>query len=162
MFSRWEFRQRYRKVIGTIMASRPNIRIARKARSKAESDFATWLMMAKLGSFDDLPPNAQAFLTDYRARLERMSEAESTGVAVREVYAAYYSEMGGAGSAPEPEAPSTSVDDSVVRFQRPRKPQPTPPAAGASTRPAARKSVRALLIFAATVALIAAYRFLAY
>jgi hypothetical protein len=28
-----------------------------KARSKAESDFATWLMMAKLGSLDDLPPN---------------------------------------------------------------------------------------------------------
>jgi hypothetical protein len=58
----------------TIMASRPSIRIARKARSKAESDFATWLMMAKLASFDDLPPNAQGFLTNYRAR--RMSEAE--------------------------------------------------------------------------------------
>jgi len=141
------------------MASRPSIRIARKARSKAESDFATWLMMAKLGSFDDLPPNAQGFLTNYRARLERMSEAESTVVAVREVYTAYYSEMGGAGAAPEPEAaPSTSVDDSVVRFQRPRKPQP----AGASARPAARKSVPALLIFAAMVALIAAYRFLAH
>jgi hypothetical protein len=134
----------------TIMASRPSIRIARKARSKAESDFATWLMMAKLGSFDDLPPNAQGFLTNYRARLERMSEAESTAVAVREVYAAYYSEMGGAGAAPEPEAPSTSADNSVVRFQ----PQPAPPAA--------RKSVRALLIFAAMVALIAAYRFLAH
>ena len=112
------------------MASRPSIRIARKARSKAESDFATWLMMAKLGSFDDLAPNAQGFLTNYRARLERMSEAESKVVAVREVYAAYYSEMGGAGAAPEPEAPSTSVGDSVVRFQRPRKPQPAPPAAG--------------------------------
>ena len=140
------------------MASRPSIRIARKARSKAESDFATWLMMAKLGSFDDLPPNAQGFLTNYRARLERMSEAESTVVAVREVYAAYYSEMGGAGAAPEPEAPSTSVDDGVVRFQRPRKPQP----AGASARPAARKSVPALLIFAAMMALIAAYRLLAH
>jgi hypothetical protein len=146
----------------TIMASRPSIRIARKARSKAESDFATWLMMAKLGSFDDLPPNAQGFLTNYRARLERMSEAESKVVAVREVYAAYYSEMGGAGAAPEPEAPSTSVDDRVVRFQRPRKPQPAPPAAGASARPATRKSVPALLIFAALVALIAAYRFLAH
>ena len=143
----------------TIMASRPSIRIARKARSKAESDFATWLMMAKLGSFDDLPPNAQAFLTNYQARLERMSEAESTAVAVREVYVAYYSEMGGAGAAPEPEAaPGTSVDDRVGRFQRPRKPQP----AGASARPAARKSVPALLIFAAMVALIAAYRFLAH
>jgi hypothetical protein len=141
----------------TIMASRPSIRIARKARSKAESDFATWLMMAKLGSFDDLPPNAQGFLTNYRARLERMGEAESKVAAVREVYAAYYSEMGGAGAAPEPEAPSTSVDDSA-RSQRPRKPQP----AGASARPAARKSVPALLIFAAMVALIAAYRLLAH
>jgi hypothetical protein len=145
------------------MASRPSTRIARKARSKAEADFATWLMMAKLGSFDDLPPNAQGFLTNYRARLERMSEAESKGVAVREVYAAYYGEMGGAGAAPEPEAPSTSVDDSVVRFQRPRKHQPATPVAGASARPpAARKSGSALLIFAAMVALIAAYRFLAH
>src|SRR6267378_7894017 len=117
--------------------------IAKKARSRAEADFATWFMMAKLGSFDDLPPNAQGFLTNYRARLERMSEAESKVVAVSEVYAAYYSEMGGAGADPEPEAPSTSVDDSVVRFQRPRKPQPAPPAAGASARPAARKSVPA-------------------
>jgi hypothetical protein len=146
----------------TIMASRPSIRIARKARSKAESDFATWLMMAKLGSFDDLPPNAQGFLTNYRARLERMSEAESKVVAVREVYAAYYSEMGGVGATPEPEAPSPSLDDSVVRFQRPHKPQPAPPAAGASARRATRKSVPALLIFAAMVALIAAYMFLAH
>src|SRR4030088_3659245 len=144
------------------MSSSSNTSIAKKARTKAEADFATWLMMAKLGGFDDLPSNAQNFLTNYRTRLETMSEAESTAVAVREVYAAYYSEMGGVGAAPEPEAPSTSVDDSVVRFQRPRKPQPAPPAAGASARPAARKSVPALLIFAAMVALIAAYRFLAH
>ena len=150
------------QIVRTIMASRPSIRIARKARSKAESDFATWLMMAKLGSFDVLPPNAQGFLTNYRARLERMSEAESKVGAVREVYAAYYSAMGGAGTAPEPEAPGTSVDDSVAQFRRPRKLQHAPPAAGASARPAARKSVPALLIFAAMVALIAVYRFLAH
>ena len=143
-----------------MMASRPNMRIARKAHSKAESDFATWLMMAKLGSFDDLPPNAQRFLTNYRTRLERMSEAESKAVAVREVYAAYYSEMGGLGTAPELDAPGTSADNGVVRSQRPRKPQPVRLAAGASDRPAARKSVPALLIFAALVALIAAYKFL--
>jgi hypothetical protein len=143
-----------------MMAPRPNIRIARKARSKAESDFATWLMMAKLGSFDDLPANAQGFLTDYRTRLERMSDAESKVVAVREVYAAYYSEMGGAGAAPEP-APNTPVDDSVARSQRSRKPRPALPAAGASARSAALKSVTALLIFAVMVALIAAYKFLA-
>ena len=56
----------------TSMASSSSI--AKKARSKAEADFATWLMMAKLGSFDDLPSNAQNFLTNYRARLETMSE----------------------------------------------------------------------------------------
>ena len=60
--------------------------IAKKARSRAEADFATWLMMAKLGSFDDLPSNARGFLTDYRARLDIMSEAESTALALREVY----------------------------------------------------------------------------
>ena len=43
------------------------------------------MVMAKLGSFDDLPPNAQGFLLSYRARLERMSEAESKVVTVREV-----------------------------------------------------------------------------
>ena len=61
------------------MASSSSTSIAKKARSKAEADFATWLMMAKLGSFDDLPSNAQKFLTNYRARLEMMSEAESHG-----------------------------------------------------------------------------------
>jgi hypothetical protein len=66
--------------------------------------FATWLMMAKLGGFDDLPSNAQSFLTNYRTRLDMMSEAESTALAVREVYNAYYREMGGVGAAPEPKA----------------------------------------------------------
>ena len=141
------------------MTSRPSIRIARKAHSKAESDFATWLMMAKLGSFDDLPPDAQGFLLGYQARLERMSEAESKVAAVREVYASYYGQMGGLGAAPELEAPARSVDSGVVR---PRTPQPARLAAGASDRPAARKSVPALLIFAAVVVLIAVYRFLAH
>src|SRR5258705_8668807 len=55
------------------MSSSSNTSIAKKARTKAEADFATWLMMAKLGGFDDLPSNAQSFLTNYRARLETMS-----------------------------------------------------------------------------------------
>src|SRR5437868_12341115 len=86
----------------TTMSSSSNTSIAKKARTKAEADFATWLVMAKLGSFDDLPSNAQKFLTDYRTRLETMSEAESTVLAVRDVYGAYYTEMGGVGEAPEP------------------------------------------------------------
>ena len=142
------------------MASRPSIRIARKAHFKAESDFATWLMMAKLGSFDDLPANAQEFLLSYRARLERMSEAESKAVAVREVYASYYSEMGGLGSAPELEALATSVDNGTVRTQGSRRPPPARLAAVSPDRRAVRKSVPALLIFAAMVALIVAYKFL--
>src|SRR5215831_18728112 len=88
----------------TTMSSSSNTSIAKKARTKAEADFATWLMMAKLGGFDDLPLNARGFLTSYRTRLETMSEAESTALAVREVYSAYYSAMGGVGSAPEPKA----------------------------------------------------------
>jgi hypothetical protein len=140
------------------MSSSSNTSIARKARTKAEADFATWLMMAKLGAFDDLPPNAQSFLTNYRTRLETMSEAESTALAVREVYSAYYSEMGGAGAAPEPKARSATTEAKVV--QRRPKPQPGPSAARHSTRPMIRKSLPALLIFASMVALIVAYRFL--
>jgi hypothetical protein len=135
-----------------------NSSIAKKARSKAETDFATWLMMAKLGSFDDLPPNAQKFLTNYRDRLQMMSEAESTLLAVREVYSAYYSEMGGIGAAPEPQARKPTKVGNVVGFKRPPKGQPAP--STARTRPTIRKSLPALLIFAGMVALIVAYRFL--
>ena len=53
------------------MASSSSASIAKKARSKAEADFATWLMMAKLGSFDDLPSNAQSFLTNIEAASRR-------------------------------------------------------------------------------------------
>src|SRR5712672_1418891 len=141
------------------MASSSSTSIAKKARSKAEADFATWLMMAKLGSFDDLPSNAQKFLTNYRARLEMMSEAESTVLAVREVYSAYYSEMGGVGAAPEPKARTPTTEGKVVRFQRRPKPQPGS-AARHSTGPMIRKSLPALLIFASMVALIVTYRFL--
>ena len=143
----------------TSMASSSSTSIAKKARSKAEADFATWLMMAKLGSFDDLPPNAQKFLTNYRARLETMSEAESTVLAVREVYGAYYAEMGGVGAAPEPRARKPTPEGNVVRSRRPPKPQS---AARKSTRPTIRKSLPALLIFASMVALIVIYKILTH
>jgi hypothetical protein len=141
------------------MSTNSNTRIAKKARTKAEADFATWLMMAKLGGFDDLPSNAQSFLTNYRTRLEAMSEAESTAVAVREVYSAYYSEMGGVGAAPEP-ARIPTTEGKVRRFQRGPKPQPGLSAARLSTMPMIRKSLPALLILASMVALIVAYRLL--
>lgn len=118
-------------------------------------------MMAKLGGFHDLPSNAQSFLTNYRTRLETMSEAESTVLAVSEVYNAYYSEMGGVGAAPELKARTPTTEGKIVRLQRRPKPQPGLSAARHSTRPMIRKSLPALLIFASMVALIVAYRFLA-
>jgi hypothetical protein len=142
----------------TTMSSGSNTGIAKKARSKAEADFTTWLMMAKLGGFDDLPPNAQNFLINYRARLESMSEADSTALAIREVYSSYYSEMGGVGAAPEPKARTPTTGRKVERLPRPPKPQPA--AARTSSGPMIRKSLPALLIFASMVALVATYRFL--
>jgi hypothetical protein len=139
-----------------------NSGIARKARRKAEADFATWLMMAKLGGFDELPPNAQSFLTGYRTRLETMSEAESTALAIREVYAAYYSEMGGEGAAPEPQVRKLREDGGVVQLQKRPKPQSRPAAARHSISPTTRKTSRALLIFAGMVALIVLYKYLAH
>ncbi len=142
------------------MSSSSNTIIAKKAHTKAEADFATWLMMAKLGGFDDLPSKAQSFLTNYRTRLETMREADSTALAVREVYSAYYSEMGGVGAAPEPKARTPTTEGKVVRFQSGLKPQPGLSAARHSTTPMIRKSLSALLIFASIGALIVAYRFL--
>jgi hypothetical protein len=137
------------------MSSSSNTSIAKKARTKAEADFATWLMMAKLGGFDDLPSNAQGFLTNYRTRLETMSEAESTARAVREVYSAYYSEMGGVGAALKAHTPTA-----VGKVERRPKPRPSLSTTRQSARPRIRKSLPALLIFASMVALIVAYRFL--
>ena len=139
------------------MSSSSNANIAKKARTKAEADFATWLMMAKLGGFDDLPPNAQSFLISYRTRLETMTEAESTALAVREVYSAYYNEMGGVGAAPEPK-PRTAT--TAGKVERGPKPRPSPAAARHSTSSMIRKSVPAMLIFACMVVLIVAYRIL--
>jgi hypothetical protein len=143
----------------TTMSSSSNTSIAKKARTKAEADFTTWLMMAKLGGFDDLPSNAQNFLINYRARLETMSEAESTALAIREVYSSYYSEMGGVGAAPEPKARTATTGRKVERLPRPPKPQPAA-AARTSSGSKIRKSLPALLIFASMVALVVTYRFL--
>ena len=139
------------------MSSSSNANIAKKARTKAEADFAAWLMMAKLGGFDDLPPNAQSFLTNYRIRLETMTEAESTALAVREVYSAYYNEMGGFGAAPEPK-PRTAT--TAGKVERGPKPQPSLSAVRHARGPMIRKSLPALLIFACMVALMVAYRIL--
>ena len=134
--------------------------IARKAHAKAEADFATWLMMAKLGSFDDLPSNAQEVLTNYRTRLDRMSETDAKILAVRELYGRYYSELGGAGPAPELRDRSAPKDHKVVRFQKPRKLESPPSAARGSTQPRTWRPVPALLIFVGMIAVIAALKLL--
>jgi len=141
------------------MSSSTNTNIAKKARKKAEADFPTWLMMAKLGGFDDLPSNARSFLTNYQSRLDTMSEAESTALAIREVYGAYYSEMGGVGAAPEPKARGPIRESKVMRSGTRPKSQPSPLAARHSMAPKIRKFLP-LLILAGMVALILAYRFL--
>ena len=142
------------------MSSSSTSGIAKKARKKAEADFATWLMMAKLGGFDDLPPNAQGFLLSYRSRLETMSEAESTALAIREVYSAYYSEMGGVGAAPEPKPRKPTTEGKGEQIQRGANARPGLSAGRHSTGPMIQKSLSALLVFAGIVALIVAFRFL--
>src|SRR5262249_6298937 len=125
--------------------------IAKKAHAKAEVDFATWLMMAKLGGFDDLPSNAQSFLANYRDRLEMMNEAESTALAVREVYTVYYGEMGGVGAPPEPQARKPTTRGGAHQAARSTK--------GPSRRKI-RKPLQPLLVFASMVALIVMYKLL--
>lgn len=145
--------------------------IARKAFARAEADFATWLMMAKLGSFDDLPPNAQKWLMAYRPRLQQMSEADATAATVREVYAAYYQEMGGEGDPPAPSAgvpkeklngKGQVVDIKSARAARSQRLPQAPPPRGATARPIkdwSPRTVSPFLIFAGMVALLAAIKF---
>lgn len=137
------------------MSPSSNTGIAKKARMKAEADFATWLMMAKLGSFDDLPLDAQTSLINYRNRLETMSEAESSTLAIREVYSAYYSEMGGVGAAPEPTARRRTPAGQVTRLQR-GQPQSQQDLSGLrrSARSKIWRFLPLLLAFASMVALI--------
>ena len=141
------------------MPKRPSSSIARKAYAKADADFATWLMMAKLGSFDDLPADAQGFLMSYRTRLEKMPEAEATAATVREeVYVAYYAEMGGEGEAPDPAPLATRAEGNVVDLKSARTAKATRATASASTS-ASTRSWRPFLIFAGMVAALAAFKF---
>src|SRR5512134_2794763 len=97
------------------MPRRTSASIARKAQAKAEADFATWLMMAKLGSFDDLPVDAQSWLMNYRTRLEnKMSEADATSATTQEVYVQYYADMGGEGDPPEMASIAEPAKNNIV------------------------------------------------
>lgn len=140
------------------MPKRTSPSIARKAHARAEADFATWLMMAKLGSFDELPANARNWLTSYRTQLEQMQESDARSATIREIYIAYYVEMGGAGQAPAPARSAIRAEDKIVELKDARAARMS----RAEDRPApagAKRSWPPLLIFAGMVAALAAFKF---
>jgi hypothetical protein len=141
------------------MPKRSSASIAKKAHARADADFATWLMMAKLGSFDDLPPDAQRWLIGYRTRLEqKVPEADAKLATVREIYIAYYAEMGGAGDAPEPARGASRAE--VKTVDRKVVPPPVVSRAVADPPPAgSRRSLSPLFIFAGMVAAFAVFKF---
>jgi hypothetical protein len=143
------------------MPRRTSASIARKAQAKAEADFATWLMMAKLGGFDDLPPDAQAWLMNYRTRLEKkMSETDATSATIREVYAQYFADMGGEGEPPDSAGVSSSTKDNVVDLKNARVARTSRATESTSTtteRP--KRALSPFLIFAGMVAALAAIKF---
>ena len=123
------------------MASKGNTRIARDARLTAEADFATWLMMAKLGSFGDLPNEAQTFLSQYQERLKTAGEKDAAAATIDEIYAAYYAQRGGKGApppvdAPEPALPSEFGQHRAAAGRPPRPGRPRGPAGGQAKGPA--------------------------
>ncbi|WP_315728686.1 MULTISPECIES: hypothetical protein [unclassified Bradyrhizobium] len=131
--------------------------IARRADTRARADFATWKMIAKLNGASDLPPQAQEFLASYKTRLTDMSEHDATEATIREMYKAYYAEMGGGGAPPEVKAAAPAqqpVTDNVTAFRR------LPPKAktaqnGATTRP----KLPVALIFACLVVVYVGIRY---
>jgi hypothetical protein len=141
------------------MPKRSSASISKKAHAKAEADFTTWLMMAKLGGFDDLPPTAQTWLMSYRTRLEaKVPEAEATAVTIREMYAAYYADMGGEGEAP-PIAPIEARPQAEVVDLKTARRTRSAGAAAVSTSERPKRSLPPLLIFVGLVAALAAIKF---
>ncbi|CCD91528.1 conserved hypothetical protein [Bradyrhizobium sp. ORS 375] len=128
--------------------------IARRADTRARADFATWKMIAKLNGASGLPPAAQEFLASYKTRLTDMTEHEATEATIREMYKAYYAEMGGGGAPPEVKpVKAEPVTDNVTAF---RKLPPKPKAA--SNGPAAQRKIPAALIFVGLCAVYVAIR----
>jgi len=141
------------------MRNQGNPAIARKSRARAEADFATWLMMAKLGSFEDLPANAQTFLTHYQDRLKTVGEKKAASATIEEVYAAYYAEMGGKGLPPGPGIQQSSTDANVVQLKAARQARAARPTNATSSQPS-KRSMPVLLIFIGLVLLVVAAQYL--
>jgi hypothetical protein len=131
--------------------------IARRADTRARADFATWNMMAKLNGTSSLPPEAQAFLEQYKALRKENTEAEATDAIIQLIYKSYYEEMGGAGEAPNVKVHSLrdgKVSSNVTAFKRP-PPQRPKPAGGSQTKP----RLPVALIFGCLVIVYTAFRY---
>ena len=126
------------------MVKAADMMIARRADTRARADFATWKMIAKLNGASGLPSAAQEFLASYKTRLNDLSEHEATEATIREMYKAYYAEMGGGGAPPEVKpATAEPATDNVTAF---RKLAPKPKAAQSGV--ATARKLPAALIFA--------------
>ena len=137
-----------------------NLKIARRANAQARADFATWQMMAKLGSGTTLSPEAQAVLADYNKRLANGS-AEADEETIQALYRRYYVDMGVTGLAPDT---STLKPKVVSQRMPPETPQPnnvTPFRPRAKAKPEPKKRpMPAGLIFIAMVGIIVLYKYL--
>ena len=102
------------------MVKAADMLIARRADTRARADFATWKMMAKLNGASALPQHAQDFLLSYQKFLKQMTEADASEATIVLMYRSYYSEMGGAGAAPDiPSRQNDPAADNVTAFRRP-------------------------------------------
>lgn len=126
------------------MVKAADMMIARRADTRARADFATWKMIAKLNGASGLPPAAQEFLASYKARLGDMPEDEATEATIREMYKAYYAEMGGGGAPPEVKPVAAEpVTGNVTAFRK------LPPKKAAQSGTTAPRKLPVALIFAA-------------
>jgi hypothetical protein len=129
--------------------------IARRADTRARADFATWKMMAKLNGASALPAEAQQFLASYRALLDQIPESEASEATITLMYKTYYTEMGGAGAAPDVKAQARApATDNVTAFKRPAAQRPKP-----ALGPEAKPRLPVALIFACLVVVYVGVRY---
>jgi hypothetical protein len=130
--------------------------IARRADTKARTDFATWKMMAKLNGASALPTEAQSFLASYRGMLDRVPDPEATDATISLMYRTYYAEMGGHGTPPDIQShPTEPVTDNVTAFRR-----PTPQRARNKTGTGGKPRLPVALIFMCLVVVYVGVRYL--
>jgi hypothetical protein len=130
--------------------------IARRANTKARTDFATWKMMAKLNGASALPTEAQDFLASYKGLLDKIPEAQATEATINLMYRAYYAGMGGHGTPPDIRShPKEPVMDNVTAFRR-----PVPQRSKNKTGPNGKPRLPVALIFMCLVVVYVGFRYL--